>query len=158
LKPAMENFFKLHPSFPIEALTADSWFDAILNYEYLFAERQILPIIKLNPAVPMISASPALTRTVSLLVRKILPCRWSGMVRVRRKIVLNPCVLNSFIPRPRKFAAENIFVLVNRPTQPSVVAGCFILTPKIISGPILPSPEALRNGTCTRTSAISLSK
>ncbi|MGD9155991.1 MAG: transposase [Bacillota bacterium] len=49
LKPAMENFFKLHPSFPITALTADSGFDAILNYDYLFTERQILPIIKLNP-------------------------------------------------------------------------------------------------------------
>jgi hypothetical protein len=48
LKPAMENFFQLHPAFPITALTADSGFDSILNYNYLFTERQILPIIKIN--------------------------------------------------------------------------------------------------------------
>ena len=49
LIPAMENFFKSHPSFSIEALTADSGFDDTPNYEYLFKQRHVLPIIKLNP-------------------------------------------------------------------------------------------------------------
>jgi hypothetical protein len=49
LKPALENFFQFHPSFPIEALAADSGFDDTPNYEYLFKQRHILPIIKLNP-------------------------------------------------------------------------------------------------------------
>jgi len=49
LIPAMENFFNRHHDFNIYALTADSGFDYVPNYQYLFENHGILPVIALNP-------------------------------------------------------------------------------------------------------------
>lgn len=49
LIPAMENFFDRHHDFSIYALTADSGFDDVPNYQYLFENHGILPVIALNP-------------------------------------------------------------------------------------------------------------
>jgi len=49
LIPAMENFFERHHDFNIYAMTADSGFDDVPNYQYLFENHGILPVIALNP-------------------------------------------------------------------------------------------------------------
>ncbi|WKV08696.1 hypothetical protein Q2T46_14405 [Thermoanaerobacterium sp. CMT5567-10] len=38
-----------HRDFNIYAMTADSGFDDVLNYKYLFENHGILPVIALNP-------------------------------------------------------------------------------------------------------------
>ena len=45
----MENFFSLHPDSNYVFFLGDSGFDAYDNYQYLYEDRGIIPIIPINP-------------------------------------------------------------------------------------------------------------
>jgi len=49
LIPVLENFFSFHPNFNYDIFLGDSGFDAYDNYKYLYSEKNMIPIIQLNP-------------------------------------------------------------------------------------------------------------
>lgn len=49
LIPVLENYFTLHPNFTYNYFLGDSGFDGYDNYEYLYSDRNMIPIISLNP-------------------------------------------------------------------------------------------------------------
>jgi hypothetical protein len=49
LIPVLENFFTLHPNFSYKYFLGDCGFDAYDNYEYLYKDKKIIPIIPINP-------------------------------------------------------------------------------------------------------------
>ena len=92
LIPTMDNFFNRHPDFNIWALTADSGFDHVPNYKYLFENRRILPVIALNPrntkqnfgnpgfneyGIPICPKDPS------------LPMKWDGTCKGKNRALRN---------------------------------------------------------------------
>lgn len=49
LIPSLETYFQQHPDFHYKYFIGDSGFDADENYAYLYQEKDIIPIINLNP-------------------------------------------------------------------------------------------------------------
>jgi len=49
LIPSLETYFQLHPNFHYKYFLGDSGFDGDENYAYLYEEKNIIPIINLNP-------------------------------------------------------------------------------------------------------------
>jgi hypothetical protein len=130
LKPAMENFFKLHPSFPITALTADSGFDSILNYNYLFTERQILPIIKINHRnasdfdIPGINADGIPTCPKD----STLPMVWDGPCQTKNR---PQTYRNKFIcPKTKKIRGGKYLCSCESPCTTSSCGRMFYTYPK----------------------------
>jgi hypothetical protein len=49
LIPVLENFFSFHPHFSYTHFLGDSGFDAYDNYQYLYDDKEMIPIIPINP-------------------------------------------------------------------------------------------------------------
>ena len=49
LIPVLENYFSLHPEYKYKYFLGDAGFDSCDNYEYLIKDKNISPIIPLNP-------------------------------------------------------------------------------------------------------------
>lgn len=49
LIPVLENYFSFHPEFSYDYFLGDSGFDAHDNYRYLYTDKDMIPIISLNP-------------------------------------------------------------------------------------------------------------
>lgn len=49
LIPVLENYFSLHPEYKYKYFLGDTGFDSSDNYEYLIEDRNMIPIIPLNP-------------------------------------------------------------------------------------------------------------
>ncbi|MEA1975662.1 MAG: hypothetical protein U9N10_09005 [Bacillota bacterium] len=49
LIPSLETYFQLHPDFYYKYFIGDSGFDGDENYAYLYDQKNIIPIINLNP-------------------------------------------------------------------------------------------------------------
>lgn len=49
LIPVLENYFSLHPEYKYKYFLGDTGFDSSDNYEYLIKDKNMIPIILLNP-------------------------------------------------------------------------------------------------------------
>lgn len=60
--PVLNNFFNYHPDFKYKYFLGDAVFDAIENYEYLYKNHDMIPIIPLNPSGSKDIAKPSINK------------------------------------------------------------------------------------------------
>lgn len=129
LIPSMNNFFNHHPNFFIESFAADSGFDEPANYEYLFKEHGILPIIDLNPrgskdgfGIPGINEDGIPTCPDD----PTLPMKWNGPCSGK-----NRSFRNKFIcPKTKKLAGGKYICSCESPCTTSSCGRMFYTYPK----------------------------
>lgn len=129
LIPSMDNFFKRHPGFSIEALTADSGFDDALNYKYLFKDHNILPIIDLNPraskenvGIPGINENGIPTCPND----PTLPMKWDGSCRGKNRHFRNKFIC----PKTKKISGGKYICSCESPCTTSSCGRMFYTYPK----------------------------
>tara|TARA_B110000438_G_C15766654_1_gene629931 strand:- start:135 stop:1565 length:1431 start_codon:yes stop_codon:yes gene_type:complete len=83
LIPTLETFFAIHPNLTYKYFLGDSGFDADENYKYLYEERNIIPIINLNPRNASALPEPGLNSigVPTCPSDPELPMKYDGIIR-----------------------------------------------------------------------------